>query len=63
MTIRQLIKRLEGYENHYREIAFFLGQYDEDEDYEITGEIDFEGEELEADVVEIYFRQLSQEEK
>jgi len=58
MTIRELIQRLQGFENKDREIDFKLEQYNYDtEEYEITGEIDFIGEELEGDWVEIYLRQ------
>lgn len=59
MTIRELIKRLEGFENKDREIDFFVDVWNEKtEDFD-RGDLLFTGEELEADVVEMYFTKMS----
>lgn len=66
MTIRELIERLQGFENHDREIDFYVDEWNENtEDFD-RGELLFTGEELEGDWVEMYFTKMStqpQEEK
>lgn len=60
MTIRELIKRLEGFENKDREIDFFVDEWNENtEDFD-RSDLLFTGEELEADVVEMYFTKMLQ---
>tara|TARA_R100000734_G_C3283763_1_gene76868 strand:- start:650 stop:835 length:186 start_codon:yes stop_codon:yes gene_type:complete len=57
MTVRELIQRLEEYENQDREIDFYVEQYNEDTEEFDRASIAFINEELEGDSVEIYFTQ------
>ena len=60
MTIRELIKRLEGFENKDREIDFYVDEWNENtEDFD-RSDLLLTGVELEGDWVEMYLTKMSQ---